>query len=268
MNRVSLQMYDPPALRPAVDAFWAGLARALRAEGIDDLPGELERGSEPYDVWLSPDLLLAQTCGYPLTHALRDRVTLLAVPVYRIQGREESRYCSYILVREDDPAVELADLRDRRAAVNGEDSQSGYSVLRHAVAPLARGQRFFSEVKVSGAHLNSAGMVRRGDADICAFDAVAYALAQQCDTASLAGLRILAETAWAPNLPFITRKTATDDLLARLRAALSAAMTAPDLAGPRNQLLLAGIEVLPLEAYDRILELEDEAGRLGYPKLV
>ena len=268
MNRVSLQMYDPPALRSAVDALWAGLARALRAEGVDDLPEELERGSEPYDVWLSPDLLLAQTCGYPLTHALRDRVTLLAVPVYRIQGREQSNYCSYILVREDDPAGELADLRGRRAAINGEDSQSGYSVLRHAVAPLAKGQRFFSEVKISGAHLKSAAMVRRGDADVCAFDAVAYALAQQCDPGSLAGLRVLAETAWAPNLPFITRKTANVDLLARLRAALSAAMIAPDLAGPRDQLLLAGIEVLPLKAYDRILELEAEAGRLGYPKLV
>ena len=44
-------------------------------------------------------------------------------------------------------------------------------------------------------------------------------------------------------------------------------MAAPDLAAARDDLLLAGIEVLPLEAYDRIVEMEDEACRLGYPRV-
>ncbi|HEX6144995.1 MAG TPA: hypothetical protein VFZ01_19935, partial [Geminicoccaceae bacterium] len=46
-----------------------------------------------------------------------------------------------------------------------------------------------------------------------------------------------------------------------LRHGLRAALADPDLESARDALLLEGVEVLPVEAYERILEIE----RLGAP---
>ena len=61
-----LGMYDWPEVRDATDGLWAAIAGVLREEGFNGVPEKLERGLQPYNLWRSPDLLLAQTCGYPL----------------------------------------------------------------------------------------------------------------------------------------------------------------------------------------------------------
>src|SRR5690606_16819606 len=121
--RASLPMYDLPGLEAATDAWWAGLAAAFRAEGLADVPERLTREDDHAALWTAPDLLFSQTCGYPLTHALAGRVRLVATPVYDCPGCGGGTYRSEILVRADDPARSLADLRQRRAAVNAADSQ-------------------------------------------------------------------------------------------------------------------------------------------------
>src|SRR3546814_3772619 len=78
-------------------------------------------------LWTAPDLLFSQTCGYPLTHALAGRVTLVATPIYDCPGCDGGRYRSEILVRADDAAGQPADLKGRRAAVNAAESKSGRS---------------------------------------------------------------------------------------------------------------------------------------------
>ena len=40
---VGLPMYDPPELHATVDAWWNGLARAFRAEGVAAVPDGLDR---------------------------------------------------------------------------------------------------------------------------------------------------------------------------------------------------------------------------------
>ena len=82
-----LSMYDLPAMRPAVDAWWAGLARHLRRVGLEEVPAVLTRNREMEEVARSPDLLLMQTCGYPLLYRIGDAVRLLATPVYAAEGR-------------------------------------------------------------------------------------------------------------------------------------------------------------------------------------
>ena len=86
----------------------------------------------------SPASILSQTCGYPYATRLRGRVRLVATPVYRAEGCDGARYRSVLLVRADDRAENLADLRGRRVALNADDSQSGHNALRAAVAPLAQ----------------------------------------------------------------------------------------------------------------------------------
>ena len=262
-----LPMYDIPPLRAATDDWWQGLAKHCRAAGLRNLPDRLIRLDDFMALWLSPDLLFGQTCGYPLTHALKDQVALVATPVYANSGAPGPYYCSQILVREEDSAASLADLRGRRAVINGYDSQSGFNVLRHAVAPLAEEGRFFSDVVVSGGHLHSMAYLREGKAEVCAIDSVTYHLWRRSDPSVVAGLRVLGQSAAAPNLPYISRGSIPEEDLARLRQGLFTALEDPDFKAARQALMIEGAEVLSLQAYDSILEMEGEAGACGYPHL-
>ncbi len=267
MTIASLPMYDLPEVRRATDAWWAGLAAGFTRAGVPDVPSRLDRDREMAEVWHAPDLLISQACGYPLTHALAGVVRPVATPVYGAEGCNGANYRSFFIVRADDPAAGLEDLRRRRVAVNAPHSQSGYNCLRHALAPLSGGRPFFSEVLVSGGHAASLTAVREGRADLAATDCVTFALLARHQPAAVADLRVLAESAPAPALPYVTQAAADPDLLARLRAGLRQALEDPDLAEARDALLLKGAEVLPDEAYRAINEMEDEAIALRYPEV-
>ena len=260
-------MYDLPPMRAAVDAWWQGLRRAFGAEGLDDLPARLARPSDLEALLLSPELLMAQTCGYPLTHALAGRVALVATPAYTAPGCVGPTYVSQLIVPADSAFGTLADLRGRVAAINGWDSQSGMSALRHAVAPLAENGGFFADAVVSGSHVRSIAAVAAGEADVAAIDCVTYALIERYDPALLAAVRILAQSAPAPGLPYVTHAAADADLVQRLRAGLARAVADPALVDVRADLLVADIAVLDLAAYDRILEMESAAAEAGYASL-
>ena len=264
----SLPMYDLPALREQTDGWWAGLARALRAEGLQDVPDRLTRGGELAALWQAPDLLFSQTCGYPLTHALKGRVTLLATPVYDCPGCRGGHYHSEILVRDDSGFRRLEDLRGTRAVVNEPGSQSGYNALRAVVAPLAGGRRFFASVERSGGHVHSMAAVAGGSADVCAVDTVTYRLLAKAQPEAVAGLRRLMASPSAPALPYITRLHIPSSDLERLRGGLRRAFDDPALRDLRSALLLADVVVMPVAAYGRIVDMETEAEALGYAELV
>lgn len=267
MALASLPMYELPELRAATDAWWHGLARAFRREGISDVPDALARRPDYQQVWLSSELLFSQTCGYPLIHALAGRVQLVATPCYAADGCDGSDYRSAVVVAADDPAIDIADLRGTRCAINSTDSQSGCNVLRALVAPLAERGRFFASVTVSGGHQASIGLVASGQADVAAIDCVTHALLARHRPATLAGTRVLCRTAAAPNLPYVTRAHANDDLLARLRGGLERAIADPSLTATRDSLMLTGVAILPLSAYDCINDMETAAMVAGYREM-
>jgi hypothetical protein len=172
----SLGMYDLPELAEATNAWWRGLARHFAAQGFRDLPDKLNRQGDPVERLKAPGLLFAQTCGFPLTHRLKDHVQLLATPRYAVPGCAGATYVSWVVVRMDDPAKTPADLRGSRVAYNDDGSQSGYNTLRALIAPIAQGRKFFGEAIESGAHRNSLAMVKAGKADVAALDCVTFAL--------------------------------------------------------------------------------------------
>ena len=264
-RRASLPMYRVPD--GALAAFWRGLRTHLRTQGFADTPERLEAPVDLLGHWLAPDLLFSQTCGYPLVTSLAGRVRYVATPCYRAEGCQGPLYSSALVVRAEDDARSLADLRSRRAAINGRDSQSGSNTLRAAVAPLAHGGRFFSDVIETGAHRASLEAVRQNRADIASIDAVTLALARRDEPELVQGLRVLVFTDPAPGLPFVTALSTGPEDVARLRAALAAACADPDFVPARNAMLLEGVEVLPAEAYARITEQQERAVRLGYPEL-
>ena len=261
----ALPMYDLLEVRAATDAWWRGLARAFRRQGVPDVPERLVRRARDARLWRDPSLLFAQICGYPLTHEYAGVFLPIATPCYRAPGCAGPDYASVIIVREDDPARGLEDLRGRTAAINGPTSHSGWSVLRAMAAPLAADGRFFGRIVRAGSHAASLAAVASGRADVAAIDAVTHALLARHRADGLAGTRILERSPQAPGLPYVARADAPPDLRARLREGVLEALAEPGLAGCREALLIGGAEILPLEAYGRIREIAKAGSALGDP---
>lgn len=264
MTVASLPMYDLPEVEAATNAWWRGLARVFRREGIADVPDELWRGASYRELWTRRDLLLSQTCGYPLTHELRGKVTLVATPCYSAPGCNGPDYSSVVVVHSESPAANIGELRGARCVINNRDSQSGCNALRALIAPVSSGKRFFRDVITSGGHLNSLKMVSDGEADVSAIDCVTYALLSRHCPHAIERTRPLCLTPSAPALPYITSCTAKGDLLERLRNGLDAACHDPELSGSREILMVRDFCVLPISAYERIAEMEKEATACGY----
>jgi ABC-type phosphate/phosphonate transport system substrate-binding protein len=260
-------MYDPPELRDAVDAWWAGLAAALRAEGLAGVPDRLDRDIAFDALWGAPDLLLAQSCGFPMLGAWSDRLAYLATPCYAAPGCEGPTYCSLIVVRADSKARSIEDLRGARCSINSRISHSGFNALRAHVAPLARDGRFFGSVDASGSHAGSLTEIVRGGADVASIDCVTYEIFRRFRSEAVGATRVIGRTARAPGLPYVTRLDVPPGTRARMRAALQRAFADPALAAVRAELLIAGLDVLPVDSYRCMMDMADDAKRRGYVEL-
>ena len=188
----SLSMYDLPELQWANDRLWAAIAERLEAVGLADVPTALERERPLDEIWTDPRLLLAQSCGYPVVTNLRGRVQLVATPHYRAEGCRGPFHSSAIVVRKADRAQALADLQGTRLALNDAASGSGMNLMRAAIAPLAGGETFFSEVILTGSHLASLHAIAEGEADAGAIDAVTWAHVRDLRPELAGRLRVLA----------------------------------------------------------------------------
>jgi len=260
-------MYDLPELEAANDALWAAIAERLVALHVEGVPHRLTRRGALEAIWADPQLLLAQTCGYPLMTLLSGQVRVVATPRYEAPGCDGALYRSAVVVRASDPATDLADLRGRRLAVNDLASNSGMNLLRAEIAPLARGAPVFAAVTITGAHTASVEAVATGEADVAAIDGVTWAHLQRQRPNATQGLRVLSWTRATPGLPLIAAGTTDDAVLASLRQALAEVAADPALAGVRAELMLDGFETLPGDAYEAILTLERDAVAQGYPTL-
>ncbi len=261
----SFGMYDPPWLHDANDHLWRAIAARLRTAGLTAVPAGLTRTRALGTIWTAPDLLLAQTCGYPLTMHLADAVTLVATPCYNAPGCEGAAHRSALIVRRDDPAPDLAALAGRRAAINARDSNSGMNLLRAAIAPYARGGRFFGRVIETGTHQRSLNAVIAGAADIAAIDAVTLALLRDRYRGIDRRVRVLGWTTATPGLPLVTAAGQPPATVRALRIALADVLTDPALAGTRAALRLTGFATLGRADYAVIPALEASARAAGYP---
>ena len=270
MNFSSLPMYDLPELTRATDAWWDGLARHMRTEGISDVPDTRSRplgDSELLQHWTSPTLLFSQTCGYPLTHALAGRVRLLALPVYACDGcGSDGFYSSMIVVPAQSKVYSIADCRSARAVYNSDDSMSGLLALHVAAARVAAtaDSPLFSDALRSGAHTDSLRALAEGRAEVAAIDPVSYALLAKTQPDLIAGTRVIGRSPSVPGLPYITSLRHDDEVFRKLRRALKTAFADPALAGTRAELMLADVVFPEPLSYGVILEMEREAAKVPF----
>lgn len=263
----SLPMYDFPHLAEAHAVLWKSIARILRGANVKDVPLELTRAKSLNDVWNDPRMLLSQTCGFPLAKHLKTSVRLVATPRYKAFGCRRARYRSCIVVRADENARILSDMRGRRCAINELTSNSGMNVFRAAIAPLACGEPFFENVIVTGSHMESLRSVAENRADVAAIDCVSFAHIGKFAPHLTGGLKILTWTRESPNLPFVTSRETDEYTLAALRHALAEISFDPGLASVRELLMIDGFELVPFEQYQSILEMEHYANLLRYPQI-
>jgi ABC-type phosphate/phosphonate transport system substrate-binding protein len=262
MNRIAaLPMYN---VTPALAADWRALLGDV-LQAVDPHARIVDPGDDLHALWRRPDLLISQTCGYPLMSGLHEQVQLIATPKFDAPGCTEADYSSVLITRSGAPFDTLDACRGARAAYNQDDSNSGMNVFRHAVAPLAKGGRFFSEVIRTGSHLGSLRAVAENRADIAAIDCVTFAFVRDEMPELAQQVREIGWTAASPGLPLIAANTVPQGVIESLRAALNEAIAArPERAA---RLRLKGFASLPPSDYARITQLEHEAQALGYARL-
>ncbi|CAG2159938.1 phosphate/phosphite/phosphonate ABC transporter substrate-binding protein [Cupriavidus numazuensis] len=265
----ALPMYNVSASLREDWATLIGLVADALAQG--DSPVTLateDPGTGPaalHAFWRRDDVLLSQTCGYPLMHGLARHVRLIGTPQFAVPGCEQETYRSAIVVRAGNGPATLSACRGARAACNSPDSHSGMNALRHAVAPLARVQRFFGEVIHTGSHLASLAAITEGKADVAAIDCVTLAFAGEHQPELVAGLRQIAATPAVPGLPFIASRHASAALVERVRSAMLAVLRSHP--GLRTRLRLEGIVPTRVSHYQPIAHMARTARLHGYREL-
>jgi ABC-type phosphate/phosphonate transport system substrate-binding protein len=162
----------------------------------------LTRGRDLWDIWQSPDLVLAQTCGYPFRARLAPHVGLVGTPDYAVEGCAPGYYCSLFIARATDPRSDLAAFDGTPLAYNEAMSQSGWAAPQNHAAQHGL---HFPAGPLTGAHRETALAIADGRADLGAVDAVTWRHLQRVEPA-VAGLRVVARTMPTPGLPFITAR--------------------------------------------------------------
>jgi len=263
----SLPMYDLPEVREATDLLWRSLAQALQRRGID-APATLTRDDADLDAtWSAPNLLLSQTCGYPLMTGLARHVVVVATPAYAAPGCEGAFHRAAVIVSAGSAARTLADLKGRICALNSPTSNTGMNLLRARIAGIAGGRPFFGDVIQTGSHLASVEHVAAGAADIASIDAVTLAMLRRHRPELTRVVRVLDWTNASPGLPLISRRTRDADVRQALRLGLADVAADPALRPVREALLLEGFAELAEADYGAVLTLERSAIDLGYPEL-
>jgi ABC-type phosphate/phosphonate transport system substrate-binding protein len=267
MRTASLPMYCLPEMAAANAALWMSLRQRLRAKGVDTADVELDSDGRSVPDGVGPTIFFTQVCGYPLFKHYRDQGIMLATPHYAVPGCVGSTHRAFFMVRVDDPAERLEDLRGRIFGCNSLLSNSGMNLPRLSLARIAGGKRFFSSVVITGGHVASIERLGDHSIDVCSIDNVTWGFFRKFRPVAAKRYRILDETVTSPSLPFITSVNTTESDASAIAEALHEITDDPQTADLRGILELAGLSVPDFAAYERLAEYEREAADLGFPEI-
>jgi ABC-type phosphate/phosphonate transport system substrate-binding protein len=267
MRTASLPMYCLPEMAAANAALWMALQQRLAARGVDTADIELESNGRPVPDGIAPGTFFTQICGYPLFKHYQDQGIMLATPQYALPGCVGSTHRAFFMVRADEPAERLEDLRGRIFGCNSLLSNSGMNLPRLSLARIAGGKPFFSAVVMTGGHVASLERLADRSIDLCSVDSVTWGFFTKFRPVAAESFRILDETVASPSLPFVTSANTVDSDAAAVAEALHEIMDDPQTADLRGTLQLAGLSVPDFAAYERLAAYESEAAELGFPKI-
>jgi ABC-type phosphate/phosphonate transport system substrate-binding protein len=257
MRQASLAMYPFAHLREAYQQLWEGVVERIAADRLSLpaqllpallLPAQLTWTDDVAGLWASPDMIVAQTCGWPLVTALAGRVRVLGSFAYDVDEAQGAHYRSAIVATRPGG---LDDFAGAAVAVNNPDSLSGWVSLRSAVPA-------YGPVVWTGAHRLSLVALHEGRAELAAIDAVSFAHIAYSEPHLVAGLHLVGRGPLVPSLPLIARLDLPDADIDALRSALAAVLDDPQLADARRQLRISGFEPLDFDDYAPIADLDPE----------
>ena len=139
-----LSMYDWPEVQKHNDELWEMIVQSLKKRNIA-APQHLAREKDHYEIWLATDLLIGQTCGLNAIRELQGRVEVLGALDYGLEGCQPGQYRSVIVCRADDKAQIVEDFVNKTAAINSDDSYSGYGALLATVNSCVEKEKFFEK---------------------------------------------------------------------------------------------------------------------------
>jgi ABC-type phosphate/phosphonate transport system substrate-binding protein len=210
-----------------------------------------------HGLWVSPQLLMSQTCGAPLVTELRGKVSVVGTPIYSAEGCIGPTYSSLLVTRRELTPCSLRDFRTATAAINSTNSLSGYTALMAAAASVldqdqedhggkaaagAPQRVFFSDLVATGGHQSSIQYVADGRADVAAIDCVTFAILQRHRPELLDNIAVFGRTPQLPGLPVIC--SLNSPYLSSLRSAWAELVSDDrgDSRSARKALLLQGFE--------------------------
>ncbi len=237
----SLPMYDLPPVQAANDRLWALIRDELRRAGLA-APDTLTRGlDDMFSHWLSPELLLSQTCGMPYRTRLHGKVTLIGTPDYGVTGCGAGYYRSVFLAHTDDARASIEAFDGADMAYNEPISQSGWA------APLTHAARLGITLRPTlhtHGHVRSMIAVADGGATLASLDAVTWDLLRDYHP-SAAQIKVVGMTDPTPGLPFIAAGGMDAAVLFRAISTAIAALSAADRSATR----MRGIVAISPQAY-------------------
>ena len=243
-----LSMYDWPEVQKHNDIFWEMIVENLNKQSIT-APQHLTRVKDHYEIWLSTDLLIGQTCGLNAVRELQGRVEVLGALDYGVEDCEPGQYRSVIVCREDDDGRRVEDFFNKTAAINSDDSYSGYGALLATVNPFVEQGKFFEKTLICGSHCQSMKAIANNQADISAIDEVVWNLGLDYEPA-VEALKVIGKTQPMPAPPLITNWS-NNSLRNVLNAAIEEAISLLDET-TKSALQLYGYKPMNSDDYEPI----------------
>jgi ABC-type phosphate/phosphonate transport system substrate-binding protein len=251
-----LAMYPFAAPLAAAQAIWAEVHRRCPWT-----PPALDQDLALREAWHHPDLVVAQTCGWPLvTELLRgpesSRVQVVGAFHPAVPSGDSYRYRSVLLARR---LVDPSTLRQSVAAVNGDDSLSGWVSLLVGTTPLGEAvpDRWPGAVVFTGAHVESIRVLHEGGAEIASIDAVTLAHVQRDHPELIADLHAIGLGPSVPSLPVIAGPGVSAVKLDELRSAFGAVIAdaSASMREARGAMFVRGFTPLDASDYLPLLDL-------------
>ena len=241
MTIASLAMYPFTHLQSAHERLWDDVRSRLSF----DAPA-LSWDVDPDVASRRDDLLLGQTCGWPLVKDLAKTVHVVGTFDCDVDGAADGTYRSVLVSNVDAPLTDILHRADLRVAANSQDSLSGWISLLSVAS--AEGVQL-DAVEWTGAHAISIEAVRDGRCQLACIDAVSLA------HLGARGLSIVGHGPRIPCLPLVASRSISGAVVSELRGALAASVSDPAMAATCATLKIRGFLERDLADYEGVSDL-------------
>jgi ABC-type phosphate/phosphonate transport system substrate-binding protein len=222
-------MYPFAHLRDAYDTFWTTLRAHLPASVV--APPGLAWDVDLVDAWAAPDLLLGQTCGWPLA-TMQPQLTAVGSFDLVAPFASGGRYRSVIVASKPIGLDQWKADPTTVVARNDDDSLSGWISMQWAWGGVP------DHVLTTDGHVLSMRAVATGQAHVASIDALTFEILAEIEPATVGHLHVIGHGPLVPSLPLAANRSVAR--VAEFREAIDATLADPAAARACARLRIRG----------------------------